>query len=112
MVMVRRQWSLEGKTKPGLAGWMVRKECKDAFEAELLRIHAVEAVVRDNTEQPFLRRLGVATQIHDLQTQIHTRLKGQARARQIARQAVLIFLAPDWLKRWLPYKDVDDQKEK
>lgn len=108
MTLVRSQWSLDGITKPGLVGWMVRKECAPAFEAELLRIHAAEAIVRDNAGRGFLRRLGVATQLYDLQMQIHARRKGAKQAAWIARQAVLLFLSPLWLKRWLPYKEVEN----
>lgn len=103
MEYVRSQWTLDGLTKPGLMGWLVRKECRPQFEVELLRIHAVEAIVRDNHASGFLRRLGVATQIHDLHLQIHERRKGKPVAAKIARQAVTLFLSPDWLKKWLPY---------
>lgn len=109
MIYVRSQWHLNGISKPGLLGWLVLKTCREQFEAELLRIHAAQVVVTDNAGRGFLRRLGVATQLYDLQRQIHERRKGAKAAGWIARQAVLLFLSPEWLRRWLPCRDVETQ---
>lgn len=108
MIYVRSLWHLDGIARPGLLGWLVLKTCQAQFEGELLRIHAADVVVRDNYAKGFFRRLGVATQLHDLQMQIHQRRKGHDRAAQIARQAVTLFLAPEWLRRRLPFRDVEE----
>lgn len=104
MELVRSTWTSGGISRPGRQAWWVRRDCRPAFEDELLRIHAVEEVVRTNASAGLLRRLAVAAQVYDLQRDIHQRRRGPQVAAGIARRAAVRFVAPrwEWLQKRLP----------
>lgn len=109
--LVRNQYRFEepdGRVtqRAGRLAWVVGKTCKAAFELELLRIMAVENVVRENVAAGLLRRLAVAAQIYDLTADIHRRTKGERLARRLARRAVVVFLAPRWLGLRLDFSKI------
>lgn len=84
MTLVRSQWTQGTVTRNGRVSFWVTRDCAAAFEAELMRTHAVEAIVRQDADSGFLRRAAVAAQLYDLQFGIHQRTKG-ARTRARSR---------------------------
>ena len=94
MTIVRSNWTLGSVTRPGRLAFHVRKECAERFEAELMRVHAVENLLRENLEANIWRRLWIAPQIYDLKCEILVRRHGEKVARRAARNAVLLLLLP------------------
>lgn len=94
MTVVRKQWRFEGQQRPGLVSWVVLKTCEQAFETELLAIHAIQQLAVTAAEHGFWWGLFRAGQFYDLQYAIYLRRKGAAVAARFARYSVKMLLLP------------------
>jgi hypothetical protein len=101
MTTVQSTWTaIDGRTRTmrkGRTSYFVLKECASHFEAELIRIRAVEDLARTNAGAGLFRRLAIAAQFYDLQRDIYSRRKGIEAARRIARHCVVMWILPRWL---------------
>lgn len=101
MIYVRSMWTCGHEKRPGLATWLVRKECAPEFERELALINLVKELVSKNAGANLLRRIAIAAQIYDAQCDIYLRRRGPAAARKIARYSVTMWILPECLGAWL-----------